>query len=188
MINSSCLNMFFHHHDSRYQHTSQGELDECVVPLQRLFGQGYASYVAALKGQELVGCAQLGRLAVCGYFVLRCDFVINLVLVAPSLRRKGIGRELVTELLHRLPGEESSDPFRAWAVVDAHNQAALEFFASMGSAQRVGTLSEVAATSPLVAFALTLSQGALFRDVVVYQLNGRGDGSEYLWKGRLRET
>ena len=65
------------------------------------FGQGYASFVAALKGQELnqpnhlgyksrgtkararddfsvqelVGCAQLGRLAVGGYFVLRCDFV-----------------------------------------------------------------------------------------------------------------
>ena len=39
------------------------------------FGQGYASYVAALQGQELVGCAQLGRLAVGGYFVLRCDFV-----------------------------------------------------------------------------------------------------------------
>lgn len=25
--------------------------------------------------QDLVGCAQLGRLAVGGYFVLRCDFV-----------------------------------------------------------------------------------------------------------------
>eukprot|EP00435_Cladocopium_sp_Y103_P035118 s1707_g9.t1 len=150
------------------------------------FGQGYASY-------ELVGCAQLGRLAVGGYFVLRCDFVtwlshgenvkvINLVLatrldvamrehgksVAPSLRRKGIGRELVTELLHRLPGE-SSDPFRAWAVVDVQNEAALE-------------------TSPLVAVALTLSQGALFRDVVVYQLTGRGDCSEYLCEGRLRQA
>lgn len=30
--------------------------------------------------------------------------VTTLCQVAPSLRRKGIGRELVTELLHRLPG------------------------------------------------------------------------------------
>ena len=27
------------------------------------------------KHQDLVACAQLGRLAVGGYFVLRCDFV-----------------------------------------------------------------------------------------------------------------
>eukprot|EP00438_Fugacium_kawagutii_P035896 Skav203465 [mRNA] locus=scaffold2161:187313:194763:+ [translate_table: standard] len=46
----------------------------------RRFGQGYASYVVAMEGEELVACAQLGRLALGGYFVLRCDFVINMVL------------------------------------------------------------------------------------------------------------
>eukprot|EP00434_Breviolum_minutum_P037537 symbB.v1.2.033286.t1/scaffold4113.1/size46942/3 len=52
-------------------------------------------------------------------------------------------------------------------------------------AENVGTLSDLASTSPVVALALMLSQGVLFRDVQIYKLNGLSDSSEYSWQGRL---
>ncbi|CAK9017954.1 Carbonic anhydrase (Carbonate dehydratase) [Durusdinium trenchii] len=119
---------------------ANGDLQEPAA-LQRLFGQGYASYVLASVEEDIVACAQLGRLAVGGYFVLRCDFVINTVLVKPEFRRQGLGRALVEELLHRLPG--GKDPFSAWAVVDSENQAAADFLTALG-AERRGSLGEVA--------------------------------------------
>ncbi|CAE7633358.1 unnamed protein product [Symbiodinium sp. CCMP2592] len=163
-----------------------GGVPELMVALQPLIGQGYASYVIAEAGKEIIGCAQLGRLAVGGFFVLRCDFVVNTVLVNAGERRKGVGTALVEELQHRLP-QDAPGPgqFAAWAMVDASDAAADSFFTSLG-AERIGSLGELLRISPIAALGLVITAGALFRgDLCIFRLSGKSDAAEYSSLGRL---
>eukprot|EP00439_Symbiodinium_sp_Y106_P048543 s623_g6.t1 len=163
-----------------------GGVPELMLALQPLIGQGYASYVIAEAGKEIIGCAQLGRLAVGGFFVLRCDFVVNTVLVNAGERRKGVGTALVEELQHRLP-QDAPGPgqFAAWAMVDASDAAAGSFFTSLG-AERIGGLGELLRISPIAALGLVITAGALFRgDLCIFRLSGKSDAAEYSSLGRL---
>ncbi|CAE7398683.1 unnamed protein product [Symbiodinium microadriaticum] len=163
-----------------------GGVSELMVALQPVIGQGYASYVIAEAGKEVIGCAQLGRLAIGGFFVLRCDFVVNTVLVNAAERRKGVGTALVEELQHRLPQDvPGSGEFAAWAMTDGSDAAAGSFFTSLG-AERIGGLGELLWISPFAALGLVITAGALFRgDLCIFRLPGKSDAVEYSSLGRL---
>ncbi len=177
-----------------------GSLDmAAVLELQRTVGgeqgpaaalwlreRGFRSHVLAVSdtSDDAIGCAHLGRLAVGGFLVLKSDHLLSTVLVQPEVRRQGVGRGLVTELLHRLPRNAC-----AWAVVDGTDSQACGFLAGCGGEAR-GSLKEVAQAEPLVAAALVVSGGALARGGAdgarLYRFAGQSDAlQEYSSDGRL---
>ena len=148
--------------------------------------RGFRSHVLAVSDtdDDAIGCAHLGRLAVGGFSVLKSDHLLSTVHVQPEARRQGVGRGLVTELLHRLPRDAS-----AWAVMDGTDAQACGFLAGCGGEAR-GSLKEVAQAEPLVAAALVISGGALARGGAdgtrLYRFAGQSDVlQEYLSDGRL---
>ena len=101
--------------------------------------------------------------------MLRADFVLTTALVAAPWRRRGVGRALVDELLHRVPrGDGPDDAYRVWALAAPRDDAAAAFLARAGGEAR-STLGELARSRPQVALALGLSGGAAMRGD-----NGRG--------------
>merc|ERR1712129_579812 len=109
---------------------------------------------------QAVGCAQLCRLAVGGYLVLRRDFLVATVLVRPEWRRIGVATALLDELLNRLPCGPGNDAGRAWAVISEADAEAVVFLQAAGGTPR-GSLAKLVQAEPLIATALLLSGGAL---------------------------
>lgn len=145
--------------------------------------QGFYQQLLAVDASDTpIACAHLGRLAIGGYLVLRSDFLISTVCVEAARRREGIGTSLIAELLHRVPKAHGS----AWALADGDDTHAQSFLLAAGGTQ-IGGLTDVTEQNALVAAALAISGGALFRgsDAQVFQFKGQGDCAEYDNVGRL---
>ena len=72
-------------------------------------------------------------------------------------------------------------------MADADDTRAQNFLLASGGCER-GSLKEVASTNALVAAALAISGGALFRgsEARIFQFKGEGDAAEYENAGRLQ--
>lgn len=145
----------------------------------------------AADTETAVGCAQLGRLAIGGFIVLRNDFIITSVLVRKQWRRHGIGTRLVNELLHRLPREgrdKAWQEYNAWAFTDSASGAS--FLEAAGGELR-GNIWQVFLRDPLPALALLISSFApvqLLAGAQIFRFPGLGELTEYRSEGRLQRT
>ena len=183
--------------------------------LARVFGQGHGSYVAADDGTELVACAQLGRLAVGGYLVLRRDFAgrsgggpwppggehgaggARVPWPGPTAAAAGGAPAPPARhgwLLGLGGGGRGhggahgghGGGARGWPGGGGEHVAAGGVGARLVGGRAVSRASESSESSVgLVSKAVCLQLRP--KDVEIYRLKGRGDLKDYAWQGRLEE-
>ncbi|EKX33413.1 hypothetical protein GUITHDRAFT_120417 [Guillardia theta CCMP2712] len=150
-----------------------GKIDEFKM---YFLEQGWRSYLVAedTNTGEVVGCAQLTRIQLGGYFYIKDDLQIKNLFVKPEYHRMGIANHLIHGLLQRLKPRE-----RAWSLASKDSEAFFLLFAS----GFVGlTWSEVGRVFPGLLWWLMWPfhlQRLADPSTIYFAAEGRGDDKAY---------